>query len=85
MYDRVETPLKKESFSSLNDLIIFNSDDYDEYSGDNELYYWKIPFTGNWLKSYGSNLFYYVYFVPREQENVGHPTPAADLVIEVFF
>lgn len=85
MYDRVETPLKKKNASALNYLNIFNSNDYRNYNGNNELYYWKIPFTGNWLNTYGSNLYYYAYYVPHEQGSVENLTPAADLVLEVNF
>lgn len=62
------------------ELLIFNSDDYLEAQS---LYYWTAPkeFLGNLLSSYGANLRYYVYYVPAETG--GHPTPVADLVIEV--
>lgn len=82
MYDRVKTSLKKDN-TSFNNLKIFNSDEYNNYNRNNEFYYWKVPFTGKWLNSYGSNLYYYIYFVPREHKNFESFTPAADLVIEV--
>ncbi|KAI1731181.1 laminin EGF domain-containing protein [Ditylenchus destructor] len=80
--------------STTKELLIFNSDDYPsepgQHSAAHTIYYWKLPkelLHGggkqrvSWLNSFGANLHYYVYFVPREGTQ-GQPTPVADLIIE---
>uniref|UniRef100_A0A915E1R2 Laminin subunit alpha n=1 Tax=Ditylenchus dipsaci TaxID=166011 RepID=A0A915E1R2_9BILA len=80
--------------NGTNELLIFNSDDYQGGKQPNlvhSIYYWKAPLQllkgggksdkTSWLNSYGSNLYYYVYFVPREHSG-SHPTPVADVIIE---
>jgi len=51
-----------------------------------QFYYWSAPknFLGNRLNSFGSNLYYFVYYVPREFDR-GQQIPVADVVIEVSY
>ena len=64
-------------------LLIFNAEDH-EMRDKPPLYYWKAPkpFLGNRLNSFGANLHYYVYYVPKEPSK-GHSTPIADVILEV--
>ncbi len=88
MHTQLEVPPSVEAETTGNGLLIFNSDDY-RREQSHSIHYWKAPSAllndGHLLNSYGSNIHYFVYFVPRDGGALGHPTPVADLIIEVSF
>jgi hypothetical protein len=69
----------------IDQQLIFNIEDLKKFKRPlPSFYYWSAPkyFLGNHLNSFGSNLHYFVYYVPKEFDR-GQQTPVADLVIEV--
>uniref|UniRef100_A0A1I8BF69 LAMA2 n=1 Tax=Meloidogyne hapla TaxID=6305 RepID=A0A1I8BF69_MELHA len=68
----------------IDQQLIFNIEDLKSLKRPlPQFYYWSAPknFLGNRLNSFGSNLHYFVYYVPREFDR-GQQTPVADIVIE---
>ncbi|KAL3119034.1 hypothetical protein niasHT_003817 [Heterodera trifolii] len=71
---------RTDATAEKSKLLIFSSE---ERQDDDQLYYWKAPapFLGNQLKSFGSKVHYFVYYVPTEATH-GQNTPIADLLIQ---
>ncbi|CAD5209051.1 unnamed protein product [Bursaphelenchus xylophilus] len=76
VHGQVNEPVK----STATELLIFNSDHYPDRQQN--LFYFNAPkaYTGSLLHSYGSNLHYFVYYVPNDRG--GHPFSLADIILE---
>ncbi|CAD5206351.1 unnamed protein product [Bursaphelenchus okinawaensis] len=66
--------------SKSSELLIFNSDHHPQTQ--HHLAYFNAPkaYTGSLLPSYGSNLHYFVYYVPSNRG--GHPYSLSDVTLE---